>query len=533
MKSPRHVFNETTQVKKNRTFLLAGLCVAGFLCGFAGKRLAGGGPDAASGAHAAGNHETRAAAETADDPPASTRPKPGAAKASTLRSTDTLETILALGDQETYGRLALWMLDASEQDIAAYWQSYRQKQDRSNDIADLIFINWTRLNPQGAIAAAAGTPNEQHAWWAWACHDPQTALATVLATKPDRLNNVAWGIGEFHGDWLRAHFDEIPEDGRRMAIMGLTKWDDGAEPLDTLKFLKEHDAGFNTGIFNSLVRKDPWAAFDWIQESGGKETSKYGGTYDTMSTFVKTMAEVHPDVLERLARQTPSGELKRKMEAALFDNLLLTDPEAAIEQAKATKAPRIAVERLAAAGLSLVAKDPDRAFEMAESMFATSPDALMSRTTVTYPNGGSSSEADNEEASRFMNALLAKDPARVMAMNPPQSDASPHGSSGFSQLAGKWAEQDLVGYSEWVNQQTDPAIREPAAIAVINQLQGEQQYADAVEWAMSLNRSREGYLRSLYRNWSRTNPDEALQWLESSNLPETEINQLKSSNSNH
>ena len=53
-----------------------------------------------------------------------------------------------------------------------------------------------------------------------------------------------------------------------------------------------------------------------------------------------------------------------------------------------------------------------------------------------------------------------------------------------------WAQQDLVAYTNWVNQQTDPKIREVAACTVANQLMNEQQYSEAAEWMMSSERSR-------------------------------------------
>jgi hypothetical protein len=512
---------------KKPYYLVTGLCAAGLLTGFTAKRLtrkSAPTPQETQSEHV--NERRPLHKESADLHAIPESGKPTAAIKSGPRSSDTLDDIIALDDKDNYARLALWMLDASEQDIAAYWQHYRQQKNRSNEINDLIFINWTRLNPQGAIAAATNTPDEHYAWWAWACHDPRAALAAVLSDNPKRLNNVTWSIGEFHGEWLRKHFDEIPENGRDMAIQGLVKWDDKANPEEILKFLKEHNAGFDNRIFGSLIRKDPWGAFDWIQENGTTQRSRYGGRQDVMDAFVKTMSESHPDVLERIAQQTPSGEMKRKMEAALFENLLKTDPEAAIEQAKSTKAPLIAAQRLAAAGMSLIGSDPERSFELASRMFALGSGALSSGYEVKYPNGGSSRGSSNEEATQFTNALLAKDPARMMAMVKPTDN--PHGSTSFTQLAGNWAQQDLPGYANWVNSQSDPIIRESAAQTLINQLQNDGQFTDAADWAMSLNhRTREGYLSTVVHNWQRSNPDEAREWLEAADLPEQEKQNLQ------
>jgi hypothetical protein len=510
-------------MKLNRIFLVAGLCAAGFLSGFAGKRLTASQPVApAKSADQEGPARTRSTARDTADSPANARVKPAPVKPSTLRSTDTLETLAELDAESLYSRLALWMMDASEQDIAAYWETVREKKDRPNDITDLVFINWARLNPQGAIAAVAGTANEHYAWWAWSCHDPQGSLTAALAANPDRVNNVAWGLGEFQAEWLRAHWDQIPEAARSNAIRGMTKWDDTDQPLEVLEFIKKNDNSFNRGIFTTLIRKDPWAAYDWMQENESTITNYYGSKESVMNLLVETMAQSQPDALERLADQTPSGELKRKMEAALFENLLETDPDAAFEQAKSTKAPVIAAERLAAVGMSLVKTDPDKAFEIAGDLFAANPSALTVRTVIKSPNGSTSwGSSGNEGVMELVNALMAKDPAKVLTLQPPPGDGSNGPSSDFQTLTQMWAQQDLVAYTNWVNQQTDPKIREVAASTVANQLMNEQQYSEAAEWMMSSERSR-GNIMNLMYQWNRSSPGEAREWLESADLPEAE-----------
>lgn len=510
-------------MKSRRLILVAGLCAAGFLAGFAGKRLAGSQTEAFSTPAEPGPVRTRSTARDGDSsmaPGAKVKAVP--AKPSTLRSTDTLETLAKLDDGSLYSRLALWMMDASEQDIAAYWETVRGKKDRTNDITDLVFINWTRLNPQGAIAAVAGTSNEHYAWWAWACHDPQGSLTAALAANPDRVNNVAWGLGEFQAEWLRAHWDQIPEAARGNAISGMTKWDDTDEPLEVLEFIKKNGNHFDRGIFATLIRKDPWAAYDWMRQNESTITSQYGSMESMMNQLVETMAQSQPDALQRLAEQTPSGELKRRMEAALFDNLLATDPDAALEQAKATKAPVIAADRLAAVGISLVKTDPEKAFEIAEDLFLMNPGALQVMTVIkTSDSGSSSGGSENRKVVELVGSLIAKDPARVMAMHRPHDEGMPGSSSGFATVNQLWARHDLVAYSNWVNQQTDPKIREVAVATVAGQLMEQQQYSEAAEWMMSAENARGNMINLIYQ-WNRSNPEEVREWLESADLSEAQ-----------
>jgi len=508
-------FSNHLLVKTNQILLVTGICGAGFLCGFTGKRMSGGDPAPVSAATPVRTKAARSTPRAAADGTAETKTKTAKAKPSNLHSSDTLESLLALDDASLYSRLALWMMDAGKEDIEAFWQGYRQHKSRSNDINDLIFINWTRLDPQAAIAAAKGTGDEHYAWWAWACHDPKGSLAAAIAENKDRVNNVAWGIGEFHPEWLMEHFDEIPESGHAMALRGLVKWDDTDKPLEILNFLKKHDEGFNSRIFASLIRRDPWAAYDWIKNNDSTIDRYYGSSESAMQQLVKSMGETQPDALERLIAQTPSGNAKRQMEAVLFENLVKTDPEAALEQANSTKAPRIAAERLAAVGLTMTRTDPDKAIELTKKLFEVYPDALDATVWVRYPNGASGSGGAIRQVEELVDGLMDTQPQRLLEMMPPKKEG---GDSSFSRLAGKWADRDLTGFTNWVNGQTDPVVRDQSAGIVVNQLAEQHQFREAVDWAMSSERTK-GNLFNVFYQWNRTNPAEARAWLESADIP--------------
>ncbi len=508
-------------MKKSSSLLLVGLCAAGLLSGFVARRLS-------VGTATSITHDDMAAAK----PVLSAGSHQEASSASGSlpeiprdHSADTLETLASPDSGSLYGRLAQWLMDASEPDIAAYWASY-QKGKRSNDITDLVFINWTRLNPQAAIAAVAGSQDEHYAWWAWASHDPERSLAAALAAGPDRVNNVAWGIGEFHPEWLRAHFKGIPEAAKGNAMSGMSKWDDGENPLETLKFLKENGRSYDEGTFKALAQKDPWAAFDWIKENPGVQLDRYRPGKDAMAILVASMSTEHPEDLRRLAEQTPSGELKRKMEAALFESLLATDPAAAIEQAKITASSAIAAERYSKIGLSLLKSDPDQAFEMGRNLLTAHAIGQSGSVQVEYPNGSSSWSGSSDDTADLLSSLISKDPARVMEMTIQSTKPGQGPDNSFYTVANQWANQDLVAYTNWVNQQTDPGRHDSAIGPIISQLAELSQFSEAAEWAMSSHGSRMGSLPNVFYQWRQADPIGAASWLDAANLQENESAQL-------
>lgn len=472
-------------------------------------------------------------APTAADGAASSSPgakvKPMSQMAgSALKSKDTLESIKMAEGPDLYSRVALWMVDASEEDLKGFWDHYRQKKDRANDINDLIFINWTRINPQGATAAAKGTPDEHYAWWAWACHDPETALATAKASNPDRVNNVTWGIGEFHPDWLLEHYGELPEGSRDNALQGLMKWDDRADPEKILNFLAENGRGFHQGLFKVLAMRDPWTALEWLQEKGPQRNSYYyGDGQDPMGVLLNKVSEQSPDVFKRMIDQTPSGELKRRMEAVLFDKQLESDPETAVAALKDIKAPLVLTERYSKAAMHYLASDPDRAFELARQMLEQCPTAMSLNMRVELGSSSSTWGAGgSRELQNLMAALMAKDPERTVTLHLPAEGASYAESSTFYNLTGQWAENDIDGLVNWVNKQPESDVRDRAINAIVNKSIQEQDYESAVEWAQSSAKP-DNAIRNVVSNWASRDPDGARTWLEGAGLSETLAKELQ------
>lgn len=178
---------------------IAALCISGLLLGFGAKRLIHDPSSPQTGDHASAEKSNRLSPVTivpADDSRGAI--KPAAPQVPIQRSEGTAEILLALDDATLYPRLAVWLLDADEEEIADYWADYQKSDNIKPYFTDLIFINWTRLNPSGTIAAAAGTRYDFIPWWAWTSHDPQAALTAALAGNTKMLSKVARGIGGFH-----------------------------------------------------------------------------------------------------------------------------------------------------------------------------------------------------------------------------------------------------------------------------------------------------------------------------------------------
>ena len=153
---------------------------------------------------------------------------------------------------------------------------------------------------------------------------------------------------------------------------------------------------------------------------------------------------------------------------------------------------------------------------------------------------------------QLLNMLVAQDPARAMSLfesTPPEGgeDQPSHAvltavpedpfgsyqplpySPGVRQrVASQWAQQDLEGFATWVVGQNDPATTSQYAPAILNQLQSQYRFDEAVDWALSIDSetSRTSYLRNVVRSWHRLDPDRARHWVESADLTEQERQQV-------
>jgi hypothetical protein len=465
-----------------------------------------------------------------------TVPPPSAAPP---RSTDTLETLKPLRGGELHARLALWLIDASPEDIAAFWTHYQATMTEGelsppvalmmvdgmgtgwHEITELVFYHWMRRDPSAAMAAAKGDRAEFLAWQAWTAQDPRSAIDAATGEGKHVMEDVARALGVYQPSWLRQHLEELPESVRRMAVDAMigNESDDAAA---NLRFLAKQGYGLRPESFTAAIRDDPWAAYDWIEyleKSGNVRQAR-----EQRDEFIRLAGEEHPEVIDALARTTPEGALKREMEDALFRNRLATDPQGAIEEAMETRAPAVAVNRLAEAGRMLVPSDPERAFELAKRMFDSCPDAFDTSIRIDDPYGSTSYGGAPNGGPEFAKALMAIDAARVLDLAVAGKDNGTS-SSTFSHLTRMWSATDPEGLSAWAEAQPDD-IHDAALQALIVHHMGQAENAlNAAVRIRGSNRSSD--VEDLLSRWHATDPVAAADWLPNSGLPPAEIEAFK------
>ena len=501
--------------------LISALSVIGVTCGMLGKRVACGWiptPEERAG---------RGAHQKVDEIPP--RLSKSAAPGVQARSEDTVASLLALPARELYGRLAAWSLDADEAELSDFLKRYGDLGHTDYEVRRLVFVHLTRLDPLGAVESATDDRARYLAWSAWACHDPEAALAADAEREAAMTSAICRVIGEFHPDWLLANFDRIPERFRKRAFDGFRQWPLALSNPDRMleRAAQWNDQELLEAIFYAVAHRSLFEAWRWSQEYEPQHPESPGIRISMTDLLVEWPDSSKIDDLERIAEDLPAGELKRDVESRVMEFLMETDPEAALARARATDGVRTRAEYLAIAGKAFVYADPQRALEVADELFATCPGLFdMSRVEFSDGTSGTPSGERLYKIHRFLTGMAAKDPDGLMAAYLAH-DPSVESIKTFKSLSNMWADHAPESFVNWLENQADPRIREPAARVLVKHFSDHDFHAKAFDWSLSLGDAAEKTTASVYRKWQRYDPDAAREWLEGSDLPDERKSQLR------
>jgi len=445
-------------------------------------------------------------------------------------STDTMETLLALEGPDLYTRLGLWLLDATEEQMAAYWAAYHKKGETNMWIKDLIFTQWAKKNPRNLIESAKRDGEEGAAWWAWSMSDPDAALAAVQGQGEGMRNFLLRGLANFHPKKALKMLEADPSLARIFDMQELAEEVGRKDPRAGVEFLLKYGNEYSIGkILKRWASKDPHQAFDWLNERGKDPSMR--------KTFFNVVAEEHPEVFAELAAGMPSGAMRRELEASAFGHLVESDPEKALEQAKKIELPLLAAERLAQAGKGLVDEHPGQALEALGELLKKCPDAAYRMKWTRYPAGGGGGGEGVPQVREFLAQLAASNPAETMqtVLEAEKESGAKNGGMyggyglGSDQVAKVWVAQDLQGYTSWWEAQPDQAARDKSAGTAVGSLVERQDFTVAAEWVMKIsdpNLQRQS-LGNTIANWMQRDRDSATQWLAQARLSDEQLEVLK------
>ncbi len=492
--------------------LLIPLCVAaGLVCGIAAKRLASPLPPFIATVSATESDDAPSVHVDADRK---------------IRSHDTAETLLSLPERQLYARLALWLLDADETEIATFLERYRQQGGKDYEIASLLYANWTRLNPHGAIDAATSDEDRFYIWSAWASHDLRAALVADVAAGGNMSHAIGSAIGAYHPTWMLAHFDQIPTRGREAAISAF-RFRDPACPvtLRTVRLAEKWQSPeLNSTLQSLLADNDPFQG--WLLLNEKNPDNQYD--HDTLEMFMYHLKPFQYGELERISDTLPPGELKRQLDFKAMQFLTRVDPDAALSKARANEVPRIKAQLMAIAGKAFIHSDPKKALQIADELFAASP-GLFALPGIELPDGTSDSLQEDENMPAvhdFLSGVSRQDPQALMETFLAR-DPDFLATKTLASLSYSWARQTPEPFAQWLNAHTDPRIRETGTRSLVSYLAEQEQYPEALDWAVSLADPTDNPTNRVFQKWRKFDQTAALEWLDAADIPDDRKGKLR------
>lgn len=494
--------------------LVGSLFLAGLLCGMGARRVT----------------PSRVAGSTPGQVFSGPQAKPAAAGTAKIpmksRSGDTLETLMALTEHEIYGRLAHWLLDASEEQLIVFRDAYQQAGGKDYEVGRLTLVHLARLNPQAAVAVVPDDPDAEektyHRWEAWAIHDPEAALAADEAAGA-KMNRCIWhAISVFHPRWFIANFDRVPDDFRESVISSMNAQAD--VPVIAEKSLEAAERWNHPELLNAVfvntLKNSPLEAWEWYQKHRTKHPDFFGSeSYVIEYVTSYTAQPSQAGELAQIADSMEPGSDKWTLEAKTVELLARTDPEAALAMARRSGSGGVRNRLLAAAGKALVFDQPDKALEIADEIFS-SRSGVLNRPEIRFADGTTAapSTEDHREIHDFLEGLCVKRPAHLM-QSLLKHELTEQTDTAFRLVAGTWASQSPESYGEWLASQVDPRILGPGVDAMVSSLARKECYSDAMDWAVSPNAGDSKAVTSIFKNWYRSDSAAADEWLKNADLP--------------
>lgn len=467
-------------------------------------------------------------ASKTSDAAASTTPVPIAPPPPLPVSTDTVESLLAADESDQYARLGLWLIDASAQDMEAFWNAYVKLGPTNEWIKDLVFSQWAKKDVTRLFEIAKRDKEEGPAWWAWAMSDPDAALAASENAPMEMRDYALRGFANFHPERAMKMLQEHPELAEVFDLGELAEEVGKDDPRKALEFLSKYKNYTLGKVLGELAEDDPREAFEWLMDRDNDP--------DLRKDFLEALMRSHPEAVAEFAAELPAGASKRDFEITVLMKLAETDPQKALEEAGKVESPVLAAERMAKIGSLIAASDPEKALQILGEILAKCPDASYQMKWSRTPDGGGSGSDAIPAFDPFLQSLSKWNPEltieTLIAAERPQAEVSGAvriRESGAQEVASQWLNQDPTAFIQWANSVEDSRTFDSNAELIYRQFAGKNDFETAFSWAERISDpdKRNIALTQTIISWSGSDSETAARWMQKTELPEETRNFLK------
>jgi len=250
----------------------------------------------------------------------------------------------------------------------------------------------------------------------------------------------------------------------------------------------------NSGV-ELWAKQDPQAAASWI-EGMANDGSKIAAAKALASNWAKTS----PDEAVAWVNSLPGGPLRNDTAASLIDSWSQTDPESAAIWALSEAEFKGNSELLNQSIRHYAQQSPEEA--------------------ETFLRGLTEAYEAPEAITAYARALAETNPAAAMDwQNKLSSEDALYLPENTSIIMQEWSRTDSVAASSWLSQQREGAKRD-AAIIGFNRTMLAYEPEAATAWANYISdpQQRVSLLKESIQSWTKSQPQEALEWVKAAEL---------------
>ena len=393
-----------------------------------------------------------------------------------LRSKDSVNDILGDSSATQFGRLALWLLDASSDELEEMFRGLLEQRGASQRLFLLLFERWAQLDPQRAIEASKGTDHAGLAWLAWGKCESELALAEAVKLGSEEISMTLYGIGEVNPELAMQLMEKYPEAIPYFGVEGIADGLRQTDPARAVEYARGIGVQFSEHM-KDWGHRDPRGFLQWCAKNEVGHALSEG----TMLAL-QTIAREHPERVKELVATLPTGMLRKELLNSGVSALVRVDLEQAIALAETVTGETMRRDLYAKIGRELAAIDPARSLELLRETEALGY-TLRPRHFDAPGGGGSQGYAP---VVYWLQGLADRMPGEtIAAMREIEVLQNPR----IEQRAGAvWMDQDREEFTAWV--EAEPAS--PQRDAHLGTLVGRMMTADApdypamMDWSASI-----------------------------------------------
>jgi hypothetical protein len=423
----------------------------------------------------------------------------------------TLTEVLEAEDAARIAKLAIWLPSATSAETAAMFDRVNDETDRPNKALqlELILQHWVTIDREAAFhAGRQSTLGEWACYQTWARLDPDAAWKDASNRNQILQSYVLKGMAESHPVRAKELMETTTGDQRSVELAGIIAGGLAlTQPAEAADIMIAHGATPVTAL-KLWFQNEPEAAQAWAlsQKSAQIKTA-------ALKQLVSEWQTIHPDKIPALLTTLPEGLTKWTVQATYAQGLAASDPNAALSYTATVASPIARAGILQETAYHLAKNNNQQgALLLLQNLDWTDASDAWKNPTIVAGETQDSPEKPSR-ALETLKLMADKNLGEAMHFTETLSDG-PLKKQAINAVVSGWPKSSNTELSEWLLQQSDPALRETGTRRLVDNLISDLKpdFDAAARWAATLPMEETpngSTLNHIFTQWKMSDPKAA------------------------